>query len=119
MSQNVAEDTVEECLNTIEQEKDSETVVVFMQGEIALPQSGYAQHVVESLQQILGFEGPYKTVNIIGDLEAYQVAFEKHTGTGDVPQIFVNGEFFVTGDEFIDLEEDGKLESRLRAQMDN
>ena len=91
----------------IQNEIDSNDVVLFMKGEAAFPQCGFSSLVVQVLSQ-MGVT--FKDINVLEDNDLRQ-GIKDFTKWPTIPQLYVKGEFVGGCDIVREMYETGELQS--------
>lgn len=93
----------------IQQDINSNDVVLYMKGTKAFPQCGFSAAVV----QILGMTGvDFKDVNVLDDMDVRE-GIKEFTNWPTIPQLYVKGEFIGGCDIVREMYESGELQQLL------
>ena len=96
----------------IQNEVDSDSVVLFMKGTAQFPQCGFSGQVV----QILAHLGvPFKDINVLENDELRE-GVKAFSDWPTIPQLYVKGEFVGGCDIIREMFEEGELRSFLTEQ---
>ena len=87
----------------------SNDVVLFMKGNVAMPQCGFSGRSVQILQH-LGV--PFKDVNVLAD-DAIRQGIKDYTNWPTVPQLYVKGEFVGGADIMMEMFQSGELKQLM------
>lgn len=101
-------------MNVIERIQDqlnSNTVVLYMKGTPDFPQCGFSGRVVQALQDC---NAEYTYVNIFEDPELRE-ALKAYSNWPTYPQLYINGELIGGCDIVLDLHSKGELASMVAA----
>ncbi|WP_276272368.1 glutaredoxin family protein [Haloarcula litorea] len=102
----------EEVQQTVDETIADNEVALFMKGTELMPQCGYSRKALGLIQQ---HREDVATVNVLQATEAFREALSEYSGRETIPQTFVDGEFVGGSDILEQLDENGDLESTLRA----
>lgn len=94
----------------IQNDIDSNDIVLFMKGTAAFPQCGFSSLVVQVLSQ-LGVT--FKDINILEDNELRQ-GIKDFSSWPTIPQLYVKGEFIGGCDIIREMYEAGELQDLLK-----
>ena len=94
----------------IQQEVESNPVVLFMKGTPVFPQCGFSAAVVQALT-LMGVK--FKGVDVLQDSEIRQ-GIKEFTNWPTIPQLYVKGEFVGGCDIIREMYETGELQSFLQ-----
>jgi monothiol glutaredoxin len=93
----------------IQQDINSNDVVLYMKGTKAFPQCGFSAAVV----QILGMTGvDFKDVNVLDDMDVRE-GIKEFTNWPTIPQLYVKGEFIGGCDIVREMYESGELQQLM------
>jgi monothiol glutaredoxin len=93
----------------IDQEVQSNDVVLFMKGTPQFPMCGFSGQVT----QILGYLGvPYKGINVLEDADIRQ-GIKDYSNWPTIPQLYVKGEFVGGCDITREMFQSGELQQML------
>lgn len=84
-------------------------VVLFMKGNVEMPQCGFSGRSVQILQH-LGV--PFKDVNVLANDDIRQ-GIKDYTNWPTVPQLYVKGEFVGGADIMMEMYQSGELKQLL------
>ena len=84
-------------------------VVLFMKGNVDMPQCGFSGRSVQILQH-LGV--PFKDVNVLANDDIRQ-GIKDYTNWPTVPQLYVKGEFVGGADIMMEMYQSGELKQLL------
>lgn len=90
----------------IQQEIDSNPVMLFMKGDADFPQCGFSARVVQILNH-LGV--PFKTANVLAD-PAIRQGIKDFSNWPTIPQLYVKGEFVGGCDIVMEMFQTGELQ---------
>lgn len=90
----------------IQQEIDSNPVMLFMKGDADFPQCGFSARVVQILNH-LGV--PFKTENVLADA-AIRQGIKDYSNWPTIPQLYVKGEFVGGCDIVMEMFQTGELQ---------
>lgn len=93
----------------IQQEIDSNPVMLFMKGDADFPQCGFSARVVQILNH-LGV--PFKTANVLADPSIRQ-GIKDFSKWPTIPQLYVKGEFIGGCDIVTEMFQSGELQTLL------
>ncbi|MFT8367329.1 Grx4 family monothiol glutaredoxin [Acetobacter papayae] len=93
----------------IQQEIDSNPVMLFMKGDADFPQCGFSARVVQILNH-LGV--PFKTANVLADPSIRQ-GIKDFSNWPTIPQLYVKGEFIGGCDIVTEMFQSGELQTLL------
>ncbi len=93
----------------IQQDIDSNPVMLFMKGDADFPQCGFSARVVQILNH-LGV--PFKTENVLADPEIRQ-GIKDFSNWPTIPQLYVMGEFVGGCDIVTEMFQSGELQTLL------
>ncbi|MFT8890640.1 MAG: Grx4 family monothiol glutaredoxin [Acetobacter papayae] len=93
----------------IQQEIDSNPVMLFMKGDADFPQCGFSARVVQILNH-LGV--PFKTANVLADSSIRQ-GIKDFSNWPTIPQLYVKGEFIGGCDIVTEMFQSGELQTLL------
>jgi monothiol glutaredoxin len=88
----------------------SSKIVVFMKGNVQMPQCGFSANTVSILKH-LGV--PFKTFNILNDQEIRQ-GLKEYSNWPTYPQIYVNGKLIGGNDVITEMYQSGELQEYLK-----
>ena len=94
----------------IDNDVKTNDVVLFMKGNVDMPQCGFSGRSVQILQH-LGV--PFKDVNVLANDEIRQ-GIKDYTNWPTVPQLYVKGEFVGGSDIMMEMFEAGELAELMR-----
>ncbi|MCI1697535.1 Grx4 family monothiol glutaredoxin [Acetobacter lovaniensis] len=95
---------------TIQQDIDSNPVMLFMKGDADFPQCGFSARVVQILQQI---GVPFKAANVLAD-SALRQGIKDYSNWPTIPQLYVKGEFVGGCDIVTEMYQTGELQKLLQ-----
>lgn len=95
---------------TIQQDIDSNPVMLFMKGDADFPQCGFSARVVQILQHI---GVPFKAANVLADSELRQ-GIKDYSNWPTIPQLYVKGEFVGGCDIVTEMYQTGELQKLLQ-----
>lgn len=95
---------------TIQQDIDSNPVMLFMKGDADFPQCGFSARVVQILQHI---GAPFKTANVLADATLRQ-GIKDFSNWPTIPQLYVKGEFIGGCDIVTEMYQTGELQKLLQ-----
>lgn len=101
----------EKSLEIIQQEVESNPVILYMKGTPDFPQCGFSARAAEAIKTC-GCE--FKAVNVFDDEEVYRQGVKLYSNWPTIPQLFVNGELIGGCDIIMDLYQSGELDSMVR-----
>ncbi|MBO1324188.1 Grx4 family monothiol glutaredoxin [Acetobacter sp. TBRC 12305] len=90
----------------IQQDIDTNPVMLFMKGDADFPQCGFSARVVQVLQH-LGV--PFKTENVLAD-PALRQGIKEFSNWPTIPQLYVKGEFVGGCDIVMEMFQTGELQ---------
>ncbi|GAL96831.1 glutaredoxin [Acetobacter tropicalis NRIC 0312] len=94
----------------IQNEIDTNPVVLFMKGDADFPQCGFSARVV----QILSHVGvPFKSINVLAD-PAIRQGIKDFSNWPTIPQLYVKGEFIGGCDIVMEMFQSGELQTLLK-----
>lgn len=93
----------------IQQDIDSNPVMLFMKGDADFPQCGFSARVVQILNH-LGV--PFKTENVLAD-PAIRQGIKDYSNWPTIPQLYVMGEFVGGCDIVTEMFQSGELQTLL------
>ena len=96
----------------IKQLIDDNDIVLFMKGNVQMPQCGFSSVTVQILKN-LGVE--FKDVDVLQDMEL-RSAIKEFSDWPTIPQIYVKGEFIGGCDIAREMYESGELLDLLKAK---
>jgi monothiol glutaredoxin len=99
------------ALEIIQQEVESNPVILYMKGTPDFPQCGFSARAAEAIKAC-GVE--FKAVNVFDDEEIYRQGVKLYSNWPTIPQLFVNGELLGGSDIIIDLSQSGELGKILK-----
>lgn len=89
---------------------NSSKIVVFMKGNVQMPQCGFSANTVAILKH-LGV--PFKTFNILNDQDIRQ-GLKEFSNWPTYPQIYVNGKLIGGNDVITEMYQSGELQEYLK-----
>lgn len=95
---------------TIQQDIDTNPVMLFMKGDADFPQCGFSARVVQILQQV---GVPFKTANVLAD-PALRQGIKDYSNWPTVPQLYIKGEFIGGCDIVTEMYQTGELQKVLQ-----
>ncbi|BBC78631.1 glutaredoxin [Acetobacter orientalis] len=94
----------------IQNEIDTNPVVLFMKGDADFPQCGFSARVV----QILSHVGvPFKAINVLAD-PAIRQGIKDFSNWPTIPQLYIKGEFIGGCDIVMEMFQSGELQTLLK-----
>lgn len=94
---------------TIQQDIESNPVMLFMKGDADFPQCGFSARVVQILQHV---GVPFKTANVLADSTLRQ-GIKDYSNWPTIPQLYVKGEFIGGCDIVTEMYQTGELQKLL------
>ena len=88
----------------------AEKVVLFMKGNVNMPQCGFSANTSAILNQI---GAPYKTFNILNDQDIRQ-GLKEYSNWPTFPQLYVNGELVGGNDIVTEMFQSGELQKIIQ-----
>ena len=104
--------STDEVRARVDETIEENEVVLFMKGTELMPQCGYSRKALGLIQQ---HREDVETVNVLGALDAYREALQRHSSRETIPQTFVDGEFVGGSDILEQYHERGDLAEKLQA----
>ena len=94
----------------IDNQVQSQRVMLFMKGTPAFPQCGFSNQVI----QILRFHGAeFGTVNVLDDM-GIRDGIKEYSSWPTIPQLYVDGEFVGGADILMEMHNAGELPDLLK-----
>ncbi len=103
---------MDNVLETIKKDVESNPVLLFLKGTKANPVCGFSAKVVSILNEI-GIE--YETRNVLED-DDLRLGIKEFSSWPTIPQLYIKGEFIGGCDIVTQLYENGDLQELLSAQ---
>jgi monothiol glutaredoxin len=97
----------------IQQDIDSNDIVLYMKGSKKIPQCGFSATVVQ-IMELLGVE-EYKDIDVLADMDIRQ-GIKEFTDWPTIPQLYVKGEFIGGCDILREMYENGELLALLQSK---
>ncbi|GAN68981.1 Grx4 family monothiol glutaredoxin [Acetobacter orleanensis] len=94
----------------IQNEIDTNPVMLFMKGDADFPQCGFSARVVQILEHV---GAPFKTVNVLADASIRQ-GIKDFSNWPTIPQLYVKGEFIGGCDIVTEMYQSGELQTLLK-----
>ena len=98
-------------LTRIQNDVESNQVMLYMKGTPVFPQCGFSAAVVAVLNNV-GVE--YHSVNVLED-PGVREGIKEYANWPTIPQLYVNGEFVGGSDIMMEMYQNGELQSLLKA----
>jgi monothiol glutaredoxin len=95
----------------IQNEIDSNNIVLFMKGNAKFPQCGFSALVVQILRDA---DVVFKDINVLLDPELRQ-GIKEFSDWPTIPQLYVKGEFIGGCDIIKEMAEEGELEALFKS----
>lgn len=94
----------------IQNDIDSQEIVLFMKGNALFPQCGFSSLVVKVLEHL---KVTFKDIDVLQDMELRE-GIKQFSDWPTIPQLYVNGEFVGGCDIIKDMYESGELMDLLK-----
>ncbi len=104
-------DPIQQALEQIKQEVESNDVVLFMKGTPSFPQCGFSGQVAKILGHL---EVPYKDVNVLAD-PGVREGIKQFSNWPTIPQLYIKGEFVGGCDIVREMFQSGELVGAFKA----
>lgn len=101
-----------DILKAIQNQIDSNDIVLYMKGDDTAPRCGFSATVVQALKN-LGV--PFKAVDVLAD-EALRQGIKDFTSWPTIPQLYIKGEFIGGCDIVRELYQSGELKKMLETK---
>ena len=97
----------------LEETVSGSKVVLFMKGTKNFPQCGFSARVVQALKKV---GEPFLDVNVLADPEVRE-GIKEFSSWPTIPQLYVDGKFVGGCDIVTELDQNGELESLIKAKI--
>lgn len=94
----------------IQNEIDTNPVVLFMKGDADFPQCGFSARVVQILSHV---GAPFKAINVLAD-PAIRQGIKDFSNWPTIPQLYIKGEFVGGCDIVMEMFQSGELQTLLK-----
>ena len=92
---------------------ESNQIMVFMKGTKLMPQCGFSNNVVQSLNS-LGVE--FGTFDVLSDFEVRE-GIKEYSDWPTIPQVYLKGEFLGGSDILIEMYNSGTLKEKIEIEL--
>lgn len=99
---------------TIQEDIESNPVILFMKGSKTFPQCGFSSRVVEILKSC---QIPFVTRNVLESDELRQ-GIKEYSNWPTIPQLYIKGEFIGGCDIVTEMFQSGELQKVLNDSLD-
>lgn len=99
-----------QALKQIEEQIQSNNVILFMKGTPSTPYCGFSATVVKILNHL---GAPFKAIDVLED-NAIREGVKLYSDWPTIPQLYINGEFIGGCDIVTELFESGELQEKLK-----